>query len=50
MEALLDDYFTTGEQDYKNKAYSQLARSMGVAYGSEDALDSRLSILESMKG
>lgn len=50
VEALLYDYFTKGEQDYKNKAYSQMARSMGVAYGSEDDLNSRLGILEELRG
>lgn len=50
VEALLYDYFTKGEQDYKNKAYSQMARSMGVAYGSEDDLNSRLGILQSLRG
>ena len=49
VEALLYDYFTKGEQDYKNKAYSQMARSMGVAYGSEDDLNSRLGILQSLR-
>lgn len=50
VEALLHNYFTTGEQDYKNKAYSQMARSMGVAYGSEDDYSNRLSILEELRG
>ncbi len=49
VEALLYDYFTKGEQDYKNKAYSQMARSMGVAYGLEDDLNSRLGILQSLR-
>ena len=50
VEALLYDYFTKGEQDYKNKAYSQLARSMGVAYGSQNDYSNRLSILEELRG
>ena len=49
-EALLYDYFTTGEQDYKNKAYSQMARSFGVAYGSQNDYSNRLSILEELRG
>ena len=50
VEALLYDYFTKGEQDYKNKAYSQMARSMGVAYGSQNDYSNRLSILEELRG
>ncbi|MGM9799560.1 MAG: hypothetical protein ACI30M_02605 [Muribaculaceae bacterium] len=50
VEALLSDYFTTGEQDYKNKAYSQMARSIGVAYGSQNDYSNRLSILEELRG
>lgn len=50
VEALLYDYFTKGEQDYKNKAYSQMARSMGYAYGSQNDYSNRLSILEELRG
>ncbi len=50
VEALLYDYFTKGEQDYKNKAYSQMARSMGVAYGSQNDYSNRLSILGELRG